>query len=249
MATLSLLIYMQSSLISSHNHNSIISNQSEHLSFLSCRLQWRMGKLLVRTSETFSQPYLASLENKQSLMECLKHSPISLVSIDPKIDPAVIKVWADACEEVNKPIFMNIPGYQKFPQTGNQIFTGLARIIDWTVALFLVFLMSPFLLPGLILMQMSSPNFLFDYQWYVGEKFQLVRNIKFRTNISADISSLHIISITKYCLEKYFNLVNVLQWKTRLIGYRYLSLEDAIRLSLEKQRQKLNKEHKFMKAA
>ncbi|MEY3222613.1 MAG: hypothetical protein RLZZ203_1469, partial [Cyanobacteriota bacterium] len=85
--------------------------------------------------------------------------------------------------------------------------------------------------------------------WYVGEKFQLVRNIKFRTNISADISSLHIISITKYCLEKYFNLVNVLQWKTRLIGYRYLSLEDAIRLSLEKQRQKLNKEHKFMKAA
>ncbi|MFM7406071.1 MAG: heterocyst development glycosyltransferase HepC [Cuspidothrix sp.] len=238
---------MQTSLISTHNHHSIISNQSEHLSFLSCRLQWRMGKLLVKSSETFSQPYLASLENKQSLIECLKHSPISLVSIDPKIDPAMIKVWVDACEEANKPIFMNIPGYRKFLQTDNQFFTGLARIRDWTLALFLVLLMSPFLLPGLILLQMSSPNFLFDYQWYVGEKFQIVRNIKFRTNISVNIRHFHIISITKYCVEKYFNLVNVLQWKTRLIESYYLSLEDAIHLSLNPQCDKLNKEHQLVK--
>ncbi|MFM7366003.1 MAG: heterocyst development glycosyltransferase HepC [Cuspidothrix sp.] len=237
---------MQTSFISSHDHNSILTNESEHFSFLSCHLQWRMGKLLVKNSQTFSQPYLASLENKQSLIECLKHSPISLVSIDPKIGATVIKIWADACEEANKPIFVNIPSYQKLPQTGNRIFTKLTRIIDWTLALFLVFLMSPFLLPGLILMRISSPNFLFDYHWYIGEKRQLVRNITFRNNPSVEMSDLHIIRITQYCLEKYFILVNVLQYRMRLIGYQHLPLEDAILLILEKQRKQLNKEHHIL---
>jgi hypothetical protein len=238
---------MQISVISSLNHNSIISKQSENISAGSCCLKWRMGKLLVKSSAKLSEPYLASLENKTSLIECLKHSPISLVSIDPKIGDAVIKVWANACQEANKPIFMNLTGDQKFLPKGNPIFKNLAKIIDWTLALFLVVLMSPFLLGGLILMQMSSPNFLFDYQWYLGEKMQLLRTIKFINNPSVEISNFHIIRITKYCLEKYFSLLNVLQCKNRLIGYQYLSLEDAITLGLERESKKLNQQHKFLK--
>jgi len=238
---------MPISVISSLNNNCIVPQQSENISSLSCTLQWRRGKLLVKTSGNVPQPYLASLENEESLIDCLKHSSVTLVSIDPKIGDSLLKVWANACQKANKPIFMSILGYQKFPKKGNQIFRILQRIIDWTLALFLLLFMSPFVLAGFIIMQIYSPQLLFNYEWYVGERCQLFRAIKFGSNTSPELTHLHI-SIGKHCLENFFKLLNVLQGKIRLIGNPYLSLEDAINLSLENQSKKLNQPQKFRKS-
>ncbi|MEY3401966.1 MAG: hypothetical protein RLZZ86_1581 [Cyanobacteriota bacterium] len=84
---------MPTSVISNLNNNSIIPQHSENISSLSCTLKWRRGQLLVKSSGKLPHPYLASLENQQSLIECLKHSPVTLVSIDPKIGDSLISQY------------------------------------------------------------------------------------------------------------------------------------------------------------
>ncbi|XVE09406.1 MAG: sugar transferase [Dolichospermum sp. DET68] len=190
------------------------------------------------------QIHLAALENEESLIECLKHSPASLVSIDPKIGNSLLKVWANACQKANKPIFMNISGHQELPKKGNQIFRTLQIIIDWTWALLLLLFMSPVILGGLITIQIYSPKLLFDYEWYVGEHGQLFRAIKFSSIAKQEMTKFSIILGT-FFLNNLSNGLNLFQGKFCLLNNRCLSLEDAVKLSLEEQDKKLAKQHKF----
>ncbi|BAZ84746.1 heterocyst development glycosyltransferase HepC [Dolichospermum compactum] len=232
------------SVISSLNNNSIFPQQSENFNFLSCTLQWRRGKLLVKAAGKLPQPHLAALENQESLIECLKHSPVSLVSIDPKIGDSLLKVWANACQKANKPIFMNISGHQKLSKQRNQIFKSLQIIIDWTWALFSLLCMSPVIVGGLITIQIYSPKFLFDYEWYVGENGQLFQVIKFSARAKQEMTDLNI-TLGTFILNNLSNVLNLLQGKFCLINNRCLSLENAVKLSLELQNDKLNKQAKF----
>ena len=235
---------MPISVISSLNNNSIVPQSSENFNFLSCNLQWRRGKLLVKTPGKLPQPHLAALENEELLIECLKHSSISLVSIDPKIGASLLKVWANACQEAKKPIFMNISSDQKLPKKGNQRFRNLQVIIDWTWALFLLLFMSPFLLGGLITMQIYSPKLLFNYEWYVGEKGQIFRAIKFSLTAKQEMTNF-IVVLGTFFLDNLSNVLNLWQGKFCLLTNRCLSLENAVKFSLEAQNNKLDKQHKF----
>ena len=235
---------MPISIISSLNNNAIVPQQSDNINFLSCTLQWRMGKLLVKAAGQLPQPHLAALENEESLIDCLKHSPVSLVSIDPKIGDSLLKVWANACQKANKPIFINIYGHRKLSKQGNQLFKNLQIIIDWTWALFLLIFMSPVILGGLITMQIYSPKLLFDYEWYMGANKQLFKVIKFSSMAKQEMTNFHIILGT-FFLNNLSNALNLLQGKFCLINNRCLSLENAVKLSLESQNNKLDKQHKF----
>jgi hypothetical protein len=235
---------MPISVISSLNNNSIIPQSSENFNFLSCTLQWRRGKLLVKASEKFSQPHLAALENEESLIECLKHSPVNLVSIDPKIGYSLLKVWANACQKANKPIFINISVYRKSSKKGNQIFRNLRIIVDWAWALFLLLFMSPVMLGGLITIQIYSPKLLFDYEWYMGENRQLFRAIKFSSTAKHEMTNL-IVVLGTFFLNNLSNGLNLFQGKFCLLNNRCLSLENAVKLSLEAQSKKLNQKHNF----
>ncbi|MDD1414461.1 sugar transferase [Dolichospermum sp. ST_con] len=223
---------------------SSLNKPSENISFLSCSLQWRRGKLLVKTLGKLPQIHLAALENEESLIECLKHSPVSLVSIDPKIGDSLLKVWANACQKANKPIFMNISSHQKLPKKENQIFRTLQIIIDWTWALLLLLFMSPVILGGLITMQIYSPKLLFDYEWYMEEHGQLFRAIKFSSKAKEEMTKFSIILGT-FFLNNLSNGLNLFQGKFCLLNNRCLSLEDAVRSSLEEQDKKLDQQHKF----
>ncbi|HCQ23555.1 MAG: hypothetical protein AN488_10405 [Anabaena sp. WA113] len=234
---------MPISIISNLNNNYIIPQQSKNINFLSCTLKWRRGKLLVKGKRQLPQPHLAALENEESLIDCLKHSPVSLVSIDPKIGDSLLKVWANACQKANKPIFINIYGHQKLSKQGNQIFKNLQIIIDWTWAIFLLILMSPAILGGLITMQIYSPKLLFDYEWYVGENKQLFKVIRFSSMAKQEMTNFNIILGT-FFLNNLSNALNLFQGKFCLINNRCLSLENAVKLSLEPQNNKLNKQHK-----
>jgi hypothetical protein len=236
---------MPISVISSLNNNSIIPQSSENFNFLSCTLQWRRGKLLVKASEKFSQPHLAALENEESLIECLKHSPVNLVSIDPKIGYSLLKVWANACQKANKPIFINISVYRKSSKKGNQIFRNLRIIVDWAWALFLLLFMSPVMLGGLITIQIYSPKLLFDYEWYMGENRQLFRAIKFSSTAKHEMTNL-IVVLGTFFLNNLSNGLNLFQGKFCLLNNRCLSLEDAVSLNLEKHQTSLSKEHQVI---
>ena len=236
---------MPISVISSLNNNSIIPQSSENFNFLSCTLQWRRGKLLVKASEKLPQPHLAALENEASLIECLKHSPVNLVSIDPKIGYSLLKVWANACQKANKPIFINISVYRKSSKKGNQIFRNLRIIVDWAWALFLLLFMSPVMLGGLITIQIYSPKLLFDYEWYMGENRQLFRAIKFSSTAKHEMTNL-IVVLGTFFLNNLSNGLNLFQGKFCLLNNRCLSLEDAVSLNLEKHQTSLSKEHQVI---
>ncbi|MEH2405259.1 MAG: heterocyst development glycosyltransferase HepC [Nostoc sp.] len=189
-----------------------------------CTLQWRRGKLLVKPPGRVKQPYLPSLDSKRSLVECLQHSPVSLVSIDPKLGEALLRFWADACEEAKKPIFLSIPAGNKVP---NQPLRQLQRLIDWIAALVLLLLVSPVMLGLIVLIQVYSPGSLFCREWRVGERGKLFRAMRFCTYNITPLGRW----MGKSSLDNLPLLFNVLRGDMSLIGSRCWTLEDAVQLN------------------
>jgi hypothetical protein len=199
-------------------------NRSGH-----CTLQWRRGKLLVKPPGQVKLPYLPLLNNERSLVECLKHSPVNLVSIDPKLGEGLLQFWADACEQADKPIFLRIPVSNKLPKQGNQTLKWLQRVIDWMLALVLLVLLSPVILALIVLMQIYSPESLFCHEWHVGERGRLFRAIKFSTTANHNITPLGS-WMCKYSLDNLPQLFNVLRGDITLMGSCSWTLTDAIQL-------------------
>ncbi|MEH2414714.1 heterocyst development glycosyltransferase HepC [Nostoc sp.] len=189
-----------------------------------CTLYWRRGKLLVKPLGRVKQPYLPSLDSKRSLVECLQHSPVSLVSIDPKLGEALLRFWADACEEAQKPIFLRIPAGNKQP------WRQLQRLIDWIAALVLLLLVSPVMLGLIVLMQVYSPGSLFCREWRVGEGGKLFRAVSFCTTTKHNITPLGR-WMRKYGLDNLPQLLNVLRGDMSLTGSSCWTLEDAVQLN------------------
>ncbi|MBN3910190.1 MAG: sugar transferase [Nostoc sp. NMS1] len=188
-----------------------------------CTLLWRRGQLLVKQPGRVKQPYLPVLDSKRSLVKCLQHSPISLVSIDPKLGEALLKFWADACQEAQKPIFLSIPAGNK---PSNQPWRQLQRLIDWIAALILLLLLSPVMLVLIVLVQVYSPGSLFCHEWRVGERGKLFQAMKFCTH---NITPLGWMS--KYNLDNLPQLFNVLRGDMSLTGSHCWTLEDAVQLN------------------
>ncbi|NDJ23799.1 sugar transferase [Nostoc sp. B(2019)] len=203
-----------------------------------CTLQWRRGQLLVKPAGEVKQPYLPSLDNEQLLVDCLKHSPVNLVSIDPKLGETLLRFWADACEQANKPIFLRIRPGNQLPK-GNYSLNWLHRLIDWITALVLLLLVSPIMLIFVMLIQFDSPESLFSREWHVGERGKLFQAIKFCTTAKHKITPLgH--WMRKYDLDNLPQLWNVLRGEMSLMRSRSWTLEEAVQLSFQGKRQ-LNK--------
>jgi lipopolysaccharide/colanic/teichoic acid biosynthesis glycosyltransferase len=234
--------------------NSIIPNlhnyytmPQEHLDKQSyCTLQWRRGQLLVKLPCEQKQQYLPSLDKQESLVECLQHSSVSLVRIDPKLGEAKLTFWANACEEAGKPMFLSIPRERKLSNVTPSR-KWLKFFIEWLAALMFLVAASPIMLGLLVLMRVYSPGAIFKREWHVGERGKLFRIVKFRTiqtntyggegeqNMTSLGSWMH-----KYSLDNLPQLLNVLRGDMHLTGRRSWKLEDAIALNPEGQR-RLNK--------
>jgi lipopolysaccharide/colanic/teichoic acid biosynthesis glycosyltransferase len=204
-----------------------------------CMLQWRRGQLLVKSTIQAKQLYLPSIDNKQLLIECLKHSPVTLVSIDPKLGEAWLRFWAEACEQAHKPMFLRIPSGKKLLKQGSQSLRWLQRLIDLILAFILLLLMSPVILGLMMLMQIKSPGSIFSREWHVGERGRLFRAIKFDTTAKHNITFLGR-WMRKYGLDNLPQLLNVLRGEMSLVSSCCWTLEDAIHLGSVGQRQ-LNK--------
>jgi Bacterial sugar transferase len=230
---------MTASIIPSLQDRTTIPQQRQNYQLQYCTLQWRRDQLLVKPPGNLKQPYLPSIDNEQLLVECLKHSPVSLVTIDPKIGDASLRFWADACKQANKPIFLRLPSRNQLPKPGNQIFRFIQRLVDWILALILLLLVSPLVVGLIILLWFNSPELLFSYEWHIGERGKLFQAIKFCTTTKHNITFLGL-WMHKYGLDHLPKLFNVLRGEMSLLGNRCWCLEDAIKLSLEGQRQHLD---------
>lgn len=204
-------------------------NQENHSSY--CTLQWRRGQLLVKSLGQVKQPYLPALHNEEYLVECLKHSPINLVSIDPKLGEDWLKFWAVACEKSNKPIFLRIPSNHQLSKQANSVIWWFKRLFDWIFALVLLLIISPVMLGLSLTIRLNSSASIFYYEWHVGERGKLFRAIKFRTQNMTPIEGW----IRKYGLDNLPQLLNVLHGDMSLISPHCWTLEDAVNLNLEEQ--------------
>ncbi len=225
---------------------------------LSCKLKWRQKQLLVSLNAPNRQLYLPplpALETEQSLVECLKHSYVKLIRLDPALGEVNLKLWADACEKANKAVFLRLPATIKLEWQRSPL-GKLIALLDWIIAALLLLVLSPVIVVLFCLLRLQSSEPIFSGQWHVGERGKLFQILKFRTTVvntqtfenklisepkyilkrgeSSQITNLGY-WMCKYKLDQLPQLFNVLRGEMMLIKPRPLTLEQVVRLSLEKQ--------------
>ncbi|HCF27240.1 MAG TPA: sugar transferase [Cyanobacteria bacterium UBA11049] len=224
---------------------------------LRCTLKWRQRQLLVtreHLSKQIQLPPLPSLDTEQWLVDCLKHSSVKLIRLDAALGEVNLKLWADACEKANKAVFLRLPPAIKLPKLQRHLFWKWMQLLDWSIAVLLLLVFTPVIviLFFLLRMQLSEPVLI--WQWHVGNRGKLFRLFKFRTTVAnAQMLENQLINehtnilkrqenskltnlgywMRKYKLDRLPQLFNVLRGEMRLIQPRPLTLEQAVRLSVE----------------
>jgi lipopolysaccharide/colanic/teichoic acid biosynthesis glycosyltransferase len=203
------------------------AEQHQNHRFSYCTLQWRRGQLLVKSPGKIKQLYLPSLHDEQLLINCLKHSPINLVSIDPTVGKDYLKLWVEACQEAGKPIFLRL-------KSSNKQVSRWQQLIDWITALFLLLLMSPVMLVLFFILQIESPGGVLTSEWQVGKRGKIFRALKFCTTTNEKLTPVGR-WIRKYDLDYLPQLWNVLRGEMTLMGSGSCTLENALTLAEQEQ--------------
>lgn len=236
-------------LLNLQNHSALAQQQPDNCS-PRCTLRWRQGQLLVSLQENAKSAYLTF--DDERLIECLEGSSARLVRIDPNLGEVKLKVWANACHQVKKPIFLQLPFTQELPRMRNPLSWWLKRLFDWSAATLLLVVFSPVMLALALAVRISTPGPIFFCQWRVGERGKLFRIFKFRTmvvdaekyhhQVMGNQTGLHKCKddsritplgrwMRKYSLDELPQLFNVLRGEMSLVGPRPWALYDAVRIN------------------
>lgn len=222
------------------------------------RLKWRQNKLLVRHSQFEEQLSIPALTSKEKLIECLKNSPVKLISLDSALGERELRFWADAGEKAGKKVFIKIPGKTDLVRKKHPLTWYLKPMLEWTIAAILFLVLSPLLLGLALSIAISSDGPIFFQQWRIGKRGRLFRILKFRTMVSDAEKLRHQMMnyfpglynqendpfitplgkwMRKYNLDELPQLINVLRGDMSLIGPRPCSIGNAVGLSLEGKRE------------
>jgi lipopolysaccharide/colanic/teichoic acid biosynthesis glycosyltransferase len=237
--------------------NSItVGQERQATQFLRCKLRWRQKYLIVTLSSSLRKSHLSALDSQRWLVECLKLSQVKGVCIDAALGEADVKLWVDACAQANKTAFLRLPPQLKKAKPQNLFGGKLQELFERAIAALLILLLSPILL-GLFCISClySSQPLYYDRQWYASKRGKLFRLYKFqtittvntqmRTNDSKRQSKnlwhyghqlkgmgqwLH-----KSHLDRLPGLFNVWRGEIGIVEQHYLTLEQAVRLSVDEQ--------------
>ena len=222
------------------NLNIYSSAEQQHSSHYlpQCIFKWLQGLLLVSPGQQTTQPYISAFETKQQLVECLKQSPVRLVGLHPNLREAKLKLWADACEQANKPVFLRGTIQKKFQNQG-QLSIQPKQWVESIAAFLLLLLLSPIILATAILIYLYSPESIFPKQWYIGTGGKFFRLLQFPTTVANEDSraTLLIRWMCKYNVDKLPQLLNVLRGEISLMDSHPLTLSEAVRFGLKGQQQ------------
>ena len=228
---------MKTNLLPTVNNSSSVSEAN---SSTYCTLQWRRNQLLVKPIGTVKQPYMPLLDTYESLKNCLQHSSVNLVRIDPKLGEEKVKLWADAANCASKPIYLQIGAERKQPKPNSYFLSSMKRLGEWAIATVVLFMVSPLMLLLATVMKIDAQAPLFERSWYVGERGRLFQLIKFSTtsvNQKEEETTLLAKWMRKYGLNNLPQLLNVIRGEMGLFGSRCWTLEDAVRLTPKSQKQ------------
>jgi lipopolysaccharide/colanic/teichoic acid biosynthesis glycosyltransferase len=228
---------MTTSTLSSLNIYSSVDQQHSNNYLPHCILKWRQGLLFVSLGQQTTQPYISAFETKQQLVECLKQSPVRLVVLHPTLGETTLKLWADACEQANKPVFLRRTIQKKFQKQG-QLSLQPKQWMESIAAFLLLLLVSPIILATAILIYLYSPQPILPRQWYIGTGGKLFRLLKFPTTVANENSrsTLLIRWMCKYNVDKLPQLFHVLRGEISLRdSFCPLTLSEAVRLGSETQ--------------
>ncbi len=216
-----------------------------------CDLKWRRKNLLVSSPVDETKQAFPALTRKQWIESCLKNSWIKRVCVDQALGEKGIKLWADACHQARKPIFVRIPSNGSLPSCRKTNYWRIKRFCDWLGAVILLILISPIMILVAILIKIFTPGSIFYRQWRVGERGKLFQIIKFRTmtmdaelqhhQVMVSQNGLHKLEndprvtligkwLRKFSLDELPQLFNVLRGEMSLVGPRPWALYDALRL-------------------
>jgi hypothetical protein len=225
---------MESSTLSTlKSYSSVEKHLNNYLP--SSTLKWRQGQLFVNQGQQSKQPYISAFETKQQLVECLKQSPVRLVRLDPSLGEAVLKRWADACEQAKKPVFLQ-GGIQKLPKRQSQFSRQRKQWIDWIAAFVLLIALSPIMLAAAILMYVYLPRPIFSREWHINPRGKFFRLLKFRTTVVNDDSRTTSLLrwMRNYNVDELPKLLNVLRGEISLMdSLKSLTVSESVQLRLE----------------
>lgn len=223
-----------------------------------CKLQWRQGQLWVQQQPMqLQKPALAALETEQALVECLKHSYVKSIRIDASLGEEQLKLWVDACEKANKALFLRLPTTIK-RHSWRSLTSRLLLLLERMIAALLLLVLSPVIVILFCLLSMRSPQPILQGQWHVTQRGRLFRLFKFQTTVNTipklenkllhepkldqrqDSKNINLdYWIRKYKLDRLPQLFNVLRGEMRLFKPYILTLEEAVKLSLEERQIKI----------
>lgn len=218
-----------------------------------CSLKWKLRKLLVRR-ELNQTIHLAPIENISWLVNCLSHSSTQRVCVDLALGNEMLYLWADACKESKKSIFIRVPSNPNLPQTLYPLKWAIKCFIDRIIAILLTILASPILILFAFLIPLTSSGSFVSLQWCVGQRGRLFQIIKFRTTIKEKenkyfqnnrflmehLDSLNNPQMTrlgtwmyKYRLDLLPQLINVVKGDMSIVGSKALNLYEASSIETE----------------
>jgi len=193
-----------------------------------CVLHWRQRKLLIHKSKDISSLCVPSLQNKQWLVACLRHTPIELVLIASALEWEQVESWAEACQQTGKPIFLRTFSNPQLRRQQSKLSWHLKRSLDFIIAVLQATILSPLLLP-IVLIQMNYPDSLLDQNWYIGNRGKLIRVFKFRSDTACGwLRQFNF-------LDDLLKLFNVLRGEMSFVGSYPLQLQDIASLDLTQQ--------------
>lgn len=227
---------MPNSTLSNLMYSSVEQQHSSHY-LPHCILKWRQGLLFVSLGEQTTQPYISAFETKEQLVECLKQSPVRLVGLHPTLGEKTLKLWADACEQANKPVFLRGTIQKKIHKEG-QLSLQPKQWMDSIVAFLLLLLLSPIILATAILIYLYSPEPILPRQWYIGTGGKFFRLLKFPTTVANEDSFNTLLTrwMCKYNVDKLPQLFQVLRGEISLRdSFCPLTLSEAVTIGLEGQ--------------
>jgi lipopolysaccharide/colanic/teichoic acid biosynthesis glycosyltransferase len=217
-----------------------------------CSLRWKWGTLWIK-HELDPVLNLNVLNNNQSLQDCLERSLIKIACIDVSLGESALNMWANACKQAKKKIFVRIPSFSKLPQKKRPFSWLFKRIIDLITAVIFLFLLSPVFGIFILLIRLTFSGSIFFRQWRIGQRGQLFQIIRFRTifndaenycyqEMNTEEIQIHYQCLDnprinnlgqwmrKYRLDELPQLINVLRGEMSFVGPRPWALYDAIQI-------------------